>query len=453
MRADTPVRTLSDMTPRDGSHSSAADQRRFVVRRHGVPFIWAVTLSIALLAWASAQQPFTRGNEVVVTTDTLNVREAPGLDATRVGSVSYGARGFVIDSSPYWSDGYWWWRVQFRNGPEGWVADGDPTEAYIGDANDRELLDALDPSGKSGPWTQADFDAALERGLPLRCDHGERWHHANTFMGAPFPTQRCPEGEVVAFHRFDDPDLWDLEDPRVRLLGHHDADVARVYFVSWSLSAIRGTGGFSELNVYVQPSGETPYLAYTISTQGEAYDPARPAEVMASTELHLPEDANCCPSFFIEQVFRADARGLSLVERRTVLNEHGGLARRMTEASTLAGSARAPEPSMVSAIATEVAAIALDETLTPGQRHERVTRLQGRWDAELLATAVRLMPVYDADSGGWRSFDRWAREAAHETGVDAPFTADPVGSTVRMLFDPSVSTISDQLGLPDALSW
>lgn len=405
---------------------------------------------VLVLACATAQQPFDYWSEVVVTTDALNIRDAPTISADRVGQVRYGARGLVQEASPSWTDGYWWWRVFFpRPHVEGWVAEGDTSEGYLGDVLDRAVVEAFEPFANTGVWTQGDFDAALDLGLTVRCDRSDREYGARHFMGAPFPDDRCPQGDRIAFHKFDDPDRWEMEDPAIWLMGQHDVGGSRVYFASWSVSAIRGTAGFGYVNVYLQRPGAPPYLAYTISTRGESYDPARPAEITARMPIHLDGDPNCCPSIVIEQTFRADAVGLSLVERRTLLGDSGGLARRMAQAS----SVRAPDPGVVSEIATEVAGIALDATLSPRQRQDRVTQLQDRWDAELVATAVRLMPVYDERNGGWQSFDRWARDSVRESGVDAPFTADPVGSTVRMLFDPSVGTISDQLGLPNPLSW
>lgn len=409
---------------------------------------------VLMLAAAEAQQPFDYWSEVVVTTDALNVREAPTISADRVGQVRYGARGRVQEASPSWADGYWWWKVFFpRPHLEGWVAEGDVAEAYLGDPFDRATVEAFAPFQNTGVWTQGDFDAALDLGLTVRCDRSDREYGARDFMGAPFPGERCPRVDRIAFHRFDDPARWEMEDPAIWLMGRHDVGGSRVYFASWSVSAIRGTGAFGYVNVYRQRPGETPYLAYTISTRGHSYEPERPAEITARVPIHLDGDPNCCPSILIEQTFRADAVGLSLVERRTLIDDGGGLAQRMTGAPSSAGAAGAADPGAISRIATQVADIALDVTLTPRQRQDRVTQLQDRWDAELVATAVRLMPVYDPQEGDWQSFDRWARDTGAETGVDAPFTADPVGSTVRMMFDPSVQTIGDQLGLPTSLSW
>ncbi len=64
--------------------------------------------------------------------------------------------------------------------------------------------------------------------------------------------------------------------------------------------------------------------------------------------------------------------------------------------------------------------------------------------------------MYDPGSGGWQPFDRWIRDVAVDTGVDAPVTRDPVASAVRMVFDPSVSSVARELGLDfsiESLAW
>jgi len=119
----------------------AATSADTVVRRSrpalvGVPrrvrYAFVLILGVAALAGTVlAQQPFTGGTEVVVAIEALRVREAAGLEAAQVGSQRRGDRGEVVDGSPHWADGYWWWKIAFRDGVVGWSADGDSELVYL----------------------------------------------------------------------------------------------------------------------------------------------------------------------------------------------------------------------------------------------------------------------------------------------------------------------------------
>lgn len=418
-------------------------------------------IAVVLLGAGFGQAPFEPLDEVAVLVQRLNVRASPGTSAAVVGQVEFGMRARVDFGGPEWAAGYWWWPVSFQEGVAGWVAEGEPGLAYLGDSSERWVVDQLDPFANTGVWRQREFTAALEIGLELECRNNDRRvYFAQSFMGAQYPAVRCAADDRLAFFRFADPDLWDLYDPRIALLGTHEVGSMRVYFTSWSISLLRGTAGTNMLNVYVQPAGETPYLAFTINSQTpflRAYDPTTPDRLTATTRVYLPGDPNSSPSMTIEQVFRADERGLELLDRRTVLNRGTEFVERLMEDRALASSPARPDPDVLSAVVNAVSEIALDTTLTQVQREARMLDLERRWDVELVTAAVRIMPVYDPGSGGWQSFDRWIRDVAADTGVDAPVTRDPVASAVRMVFDPSVSSVARELGLDfsieSLLSW
>lgn len=82
---------------------------------------------------ASAQLPLSAGSEFVVNTPTLNIRESPGTTSSQViGQENIGAIGTVVNSTPYYADGFWWWETLFaQSGLRGWVAQGYPDEPLI----------------------------------------------------------------------------------------------------------------------------------------------------------------------------------------------------------------------------------------------------------------------------------------------------------------------------------
>jgi len=101
-------------------------------------WIWHLLGVLALVSvWlvatppAVAQEPLTLDTPIEVTAIALRVREAPGLGAPILGTVLQGAKGAVVNASPHWSDGYWWWEIAYRNGLHGWSADGDADLVYL----------------------------------------------------------------------------------------------------------------------------------------------------------------------------------------------------------------------------------------------------------------------------------------------------------------------------------
>lgn len=83
---------------------------------------------------AAAQSPFTSGTRVIVETNRVKVRVSLGLNGEVVGTQEQSSAGTVVDASPFYADGYWWWQVNFDNGSDGWVAEGDGSEVFLGGA-------------------------------------------------------------------------------------------------------------------------------------------------------------------------------------------------------------------------------------------------------------------------------------------------------------------------------
>ena len=65
---------------------------------------------------------FDRGNKVE-TTNSLNVRDAPGISSsTVIGTKVAGSAGTILEG-PIYSDGFTWWKIQYDDGTTGWSQD------------------------------------------------------------------------------------------------------------------------------------------------------------------------------------------------------------------------------------------------------------------------------------------------------------------------------------------
>ena len=62
---------------------------------------------------------FVLGDRVEVVTGTLNVRSCASTSCALRGSQAVGAQGTVV-GGPTYSDGYWWWNVNYDSGADGW---------------------------------------------------------------------------------------------------------------------------------------------------------------------------------------------------------------------------------------------------------------------------------------------------------------------------------------------
>ncbi len=66
--------------------------------------------------------PFSIGDTVYVTSDTLNVRSGPGTGYSVIDIITYGTNGLIIDG-PVTANGYVWYQIEYVGGTyNGWVA-------------------------------------------------------------------------------------------------------------------------------------------------------------------------------------------------------------------------------------------------------------------------------------------------------------------------------------------
>jgi murein DD-endopeptidase MepM/ murein hydrolase activator NlpD len=72
------------------------------------------------IANLTASSLFTIGQTVSTTEIDVNVRATPNGDVN--GTQNPDTSGVVIDG-PVWNGGYWWWKIDFEEGADGWVAE------------------------------------------------------------------------------------------------------------------------------------------------------------------------------------------------------------------------------------------------------------------------------------------------------------------------------------------
>lgn len=106
--------------------------------------IWFFAM-LVLVHMSLAQHQFTLGTWVEVTVDAVRVREMPGLSADVLGNQPLGSRGVIVDATPHYADGYWWWRVSFQTGLGGWVAQGTDDLSFIWFLNPNETVTTAQP--------------------------------------------------------------------------------------------------------------------------------------------------------------------------------------------------------------------------------------------------------------------------------------------------------------------
>lgn len=66
----------------------------------------------------------------VIARQGLNVRETPGTEGKLVGRFAPGTL-LTVREGPTEADGYRWWRVESKQGLNGWVADGDEEDTWL----------------------------------------------------------------------------------------------------------------------------------------------------------------------------------------------------------------------------------------------------------------------------------------------------------------------------------
>jgi hypothetical protein len=95
--------------------------------------------------------------------------------------------------------------------------------------------------------------------------------------------------------------------------------------------------------------------------------------------------------------------------------------------------------------------VAQNRQMTRNQKEDQFVVLQRKYGEELIASIMRRVPIYEATSERFISFDSYMRGFNEEfgSGSSAPIETDPVGAGMRIFFDPSAETIEEMLGLDD----
>lgn len=399
-------------------------------------------LALSALCLAGAQQPFTLGTEVTVVAAALNVREAPGTSAVRIGQQQYGARGVVLDASPYWSEGFWWWMVGYRDGTRGWSAEGDASMAFLS-----KTSGGLPLERSEAEWQAMFFsgDVMVNCSSPLMDWSGETLHVGGL--------QRCREpvwsSSIPGFE--EDAGRYRREEHTVlgiQLKASLEMPHGVVSLLAILDRRIGGNNHYEALLVYLQSAADG-YDGLIARVNGQWFT-VRPrsshVEVAVATYVPLPGDSYLAPSIEIESTFELTQQSIALTGRSMRINEHGTLARSLERAESQRG--RTLTTADINRVANDVSSAALNSA-TRSDFEQDLRRLENTYGIDLLTTAVRVLPIYDSRAGTWQSFDSWARSEARRSGADAPFTRDPIGSTVSILLNPSAGNISRQLGLGD----
>lgn len=130
---------------------------------------------------------FPPGTEIYVSTDDLNIRDAPGLDSNVMDLAQWGDIGYTT-ADPVSADGYVWYEVQFDNRIPGWVASaflsfGVSSDIQIGDLVmvDTDALNIRDDAGLDANVLDTltyGFTASVIAG-PIYAD-GYTWYEIST---------------------------------------------------------------------------------------------------------------------------------------------------------------------------------------------------------------------------------------------------------------------------------
>ena len=90
-----------------------------------------------------------------------------------------------------------------------------------------------------------------------------------------------------------------------------------------------------------------------------------------------------------------------------------------------------------------------DPNETEESRGKKIRVLQRNVGAEAVTLVLRYVPVVDLEDGTVRTFDSHMREMAetYDSERGSPIDRDPVGATMKILFDPSPETIRSMTGI------
>ena len=94
-----------------------------------------------------------------------------------------------------------------------------------------------------------------------------------------------------------------------------------------------------------------------------------------------------------------------------------------------------------------------DPSETEESRQRKIRVLQRNVGAEAVTLVLRYVPVLDLKNGSVQTFDSHMREMAKEYDSErgSPLDRDPVGATMKILFDPSPENIREMTGIGAAL--
>jgi hypothetical protein len=135
----------------------------------------------------TAQSPFTSGTRVSVETNRVKVRAAPGLTGEVVGTQESNSTGTVVDASPFYADGYWWWQIDFDAGADGWAAEGDGNEIFLGAAEEPTEVRA-----ETEPEEAVETPAGVSEvfvGNGMRLVLGSDGNGSLTYLGQTYPVK------------------------------------------------------------------------------------------------------------------------------------------------------------------------------------------------------------------------------------------------------------------------
>lgn len=85
---------------------------------------------LVLLVGEVSAYKFNKGDIVeVIDSAGLKVRSSPA--GSYITTELYGALGIILDGTPQYAAGYWWWNTRYCDGKEGWSAEGDSEDDYL----------------------------------------------------------------------------------------------------------------------------------------------------------------------------------------------------------------------------------------------------------------------------------------------------------------------------------
>ena len=441
-----------------GSHARAY--------RHAA--VVALTAVLCTMQLGFAQQPFTQGTQVIVTAPALRLRAAPSTSAESLASYPRGSIGSIVHPSPYWADGYWWWQIEYGDGRRGWSAEGDAQEEYItavqppsGHAEGRQPDGGVARSSVVSAQDHGLFESLYWSGqLVLSCAEQREFHGFESSSELRLHRSCTAPLRSASFTTDMGTMAWVAQGEwllTVDVIDVVETHLGRLYLVSYVDDIAYGTTLTLMYHLYLD-AGSGPELVLRVASRQYALrlvsvgTTARLQDWSGEVAFELASDVFVRRSDTVEAAparFPSDAESQAHFARvRRHTHERAAAALRAVAPQELA--AAGISPSMVGQlddVINALLAVASQPYVSDAERAERLRVVQRSWDAELVAIAVRLVPVYDPSSGQVQSFDTFARELTRDVGTGSPFGADPVGTTVDLLFNPSFENVSRAMGI------